>query len=67
MKGPYLFLPYQEGNKMKKILIVVAVVMSAFVTHYGDGTTANEGWTVVGVGGFETRGTVGWFTCTDQC
>jgi hypothetical protein len=52
---------------MKRILVAVAIVVSTFVTHYGDGTTMNEGWTVVGVGGYETRGTVGFFACDGQC
>jgi len=52
---------------MKKILIVVAMVIAPLVVHYGDVTTQNEGWTIVGVGGYETRGTVGWFVCDGQC
>jgi len=52
---------------MKKLILVVAILIAPLTVHYGDQTTQNEGWTIVGVGGYETRGTVGWFVCDGQC
>jgi hypothetical protein len=52
---------------VKKILVIMALIVAPLVTHYGDPSTQNEGWTLIGAGGYETRGVQGWFVCTDQC
>lgn len=56
-------------RKIRTIATIVALVLAPLVVHYGDQTTYNEGFTVVGLGGFETRGPVGpgWFVCDGQC
>jgi len=56
-------------RKIRTIATIIALVLAPLVTHYGDQGTENEGFTVVGVGGYEVRGPVGpgWFVCDGQC
>lgn len=49
------------------LIALVALAMATQVHTYGDATTQNSGWTIGNIGGYETHGTVGFFTCDGQC